>query len=824
VSKRKTKPVKHHRTVSDVWLNRAFVAILLVLALVYFAPLLSGRKMMYGSDWLLSGYASRRWLADSIRLYGEGPLWNPNFFSGLPARNPYTLLTLLYLILPVHMGWSYLFVLAMFLAGLGTYLYLKELKLSLSVSLLGGIAYMGCGSLLSMTQPGHDGKILAASLFPFVLLFLHKAVTRGKLIYFLFAGGMGGICAVHAHFQLTYYAAVVCMAYLLCHLIWQRTRGTLAGSLRLVGYSILGLVCAGGLALIKFLPIFGSLGWGSRGGIERGYEFATSWSLPPMELLDLLTPHFSGLLSNYWGENYFKLDTQYLGILPLLLALVGVVFKYRERPVKFFLGLGLVATLFSLGKYTPFYRIPYYLLPHVSKFRGPSMAFYLTAFSVVVLAAFGLQALLENLRSRKKLTVSLLVVFTGVLLFTLICTGARNSVLGALSSHLEPTLRRDYGPQLTQQKIHNLYQNYPDFLKGLGRSLLLIGIGSVLIFLLTMKKWKLGSLVMFCFAALLIFDQWSIQRKFLRADAHPDTYFAADNVVEFLKETDKGLFRVFPLIYEHAKDGYLVLHGLQSVGGYVSNPYHRYQELIGAGKSVMFTPANLVKYRNFIHILNVKYLISVWVPENLSEQDEKTRQMVQDFKLNFAQQWGISWEDAHEGLDLVFTTGRGYAVYRNNSVLPRAWLVPQYRVLDKDKILDHMKDPTFNPRATVILEEEPGIPLQQTTQLVGDVEITGYGPNRIVCQVALESPGLLVLSENWHPDWKAYADGEETRVLRADYILRAVSLDKGRHEVTFVLKSGYSRLGIWTGLLFSLFFAGVIVYWVLRRERWKGKR
>jgi hypothetical protein len=385
-------------------------------------------------------------------------------------------------------------------------------------------------------------------------------------------------------------------------------------------------------------------------------------------------------------------------------------------------------------------------------------------------------------------------------------------------------LKRDYGPGLAQQKVQNFHQNYPDFLRGLGRSLLLIGVGSVLILLLTMKKWKLGPLIILCFAALLIFDQWSIERKFLRADAHPDRYYAADKVVEFLKETDEGLYRVFPLVYEHAKDGYLMVHGLQSVGGYVANPYHRYQEFIGAGKSVMFTPANLVKHKNFIHLLNVKYLISVWVPDDLSGQDERTQQMVQDFKSNFARQWGISWEDAHEGLDPVFTSGRGYSVYRNDSALPRAWLVPQYQVLDKNSILEDMKDPTFNPRATVILEEDPGVTLEEAATIVGDIEITNYEPNRIVCRVVLESPGFLVLSENWHPDWKAYVDGEQTKVFRANYILRAVSLDEGAHELTFVCQSGYSRMGMWTSLLFSLFFVGLIVYWVHWSQRRKGRK
>lgn len=774
---------------------------------------------MYGSDWLLSGYASREWIVGSVREYGRGPLWNPNVFTGLPAGNPYTLLTLLYLILPVHVGWTYLFVFAAFLAGLGTYLYLKELKLSPSISLLCAIAYMGCGSLLSMTQPGHDGKILAAALFPLTLLFLHKALARKKLVYFLLAGGVGGICAVHGHFQLTYYAGVVCAFYLIFHLIWQRKQNRLRGSLKLMAYSVLGVALAGGLAMIKFLPVFGAFGWGSRGGLERGYEFATSWSLPTTELLDLLTPHFSGVLSNYWGENYFKLDTQYLGILPLLLALVGIVFKARERYVKFFLGLGIVATIFSLGKYTPFYKIPYYLFPHVSKFRGPSMAFYLTAFGVVILAAFGLQALGENLRSQKRLTLSLLIVFGGVLLFTFVCVGAKGSVLGALKSHVEPTLKADYGSQLAQQKINNLYQNYPHFLKGLGKALFLIAINSVLIVLLSMKKLKLEVLILLAFTVLLVFDQWSIDKKFLRVEAHPDEYYAPDAVVRALNRSEKSFYRVFPLVYEHTKDGYLMLHGIQSVAGYVANPFHRYQELIGAGKSVMFQPYNLLKYRNIQDILNAQYVISVWLPEDLSQYDEDRRNMIEDFKLNFRRQFGTSWEEGHKGLQLVHSDQYGHALYENERALPRVWVVPDYEVLKKNEVLERLKESDFDPRMVVILEEDPGVSHQERLELSQEVTIVEYEPNRIVCSVNLATSGFLVFSENWHPDWKAYVDGVSTKLYIANYSLRAIRVSNGRHTVELVYDSIHFKAGAWISSVSFLFLVGTVTFFFGTRKR-----
>ena len=500
--KKVKKPVKHYQLItSGTTLNKIAILLLLLLSFIYFftsSPgLLSGTKMMAGSDWLIAGYASRDWKADCIRHSGQGPLWDPNVFGGLPAGNPYTFLTLLYLILPTHIAWSYLFIFAAFFAGLGMYLYLKELKLPLYASLVSAIGYMGCGSVLSMTSPGHDGKILAVAFFPFLLLFLHRGLTKHRLLYFLFAGAVGGFSATHAHFQLTYYAGVVCIFYLLFQIISQRKEIRLGGILRILFYSFLGLLLAGGLAAIQYAPTFAGFGWGTRGGIERGYQFATSWSLPTAELLDLLTPHFSGILNNYWGENYFKLDTQYLGILPLLLALIAIVVKHKEKYVKFFAGLGIFTTIFALGGHTPFYRLPYYLLPGVKKFRGPAMIFYLTAFSVMVLAAFGIQALLDSKKvkvktndSKRKIAICLLITFGAVALFSIVCTGAKDSILSVLKSHFQPIFQAKYGAQLAQQKITNLYRNYPHFLNGLGLALLLIAINSILIIALVTKRLK----------------------------------------------------------------------------------------------------------------------------------------------------------------------------------------------------------------------------------------------------------------------------------------------------------------------------------------------
>lgn len=827
--KKKLHKVIQPKVLSDATINKIFIIILLTLPLIYFAPLLSGSKMMYGSDWLLAGYQVRKWIAECIKQYGRAPMWDPYAFGGSPLGNTLSFHLLFYLTLAIHVGWTYIFVFAMGLAGLGVYLYLKELRLSIYSSLIGALAYMGCGSVLSMPNPGHDGKILATGIFPFILLFLHKALTRRKLIYFLLTGGISGIAAVNAHFQLIYFAGVMCVFYLVYHLIWQRRENGIKGTTKLLLYSFFGLLLAGGLVAIHYFPIFGTMGWGARGG-ERSYQFATSWSLPTAELLDLLTPHFSGILDNYWGENYFKLDAQYLGILPLLLALVAVAFNMREKYVRFFVGVCIATTIVALGGHTPLYHIPYWILPGIKKLRAPSMIFYLTSFGITVLTAFGVQLLMTRSRrpeprNLKALMILLGVIFGVVTIFTIICSAGKESMLSFLKSHFQPILSAQYGPQLTHQKLQNLEKNYPCFLRGLGTAVLLIGLSSILI--LSIKKLKL---ILWTIIAIiiLIVDQWSIEKKFLKVVPHPEEYYAKDEVVSIL-EKDKTIYRVFPLHYEHVQDAYLSLHNIQSVGGYISNPGERYQKFIGAGESVLFIPSNLVRYRKLLDILNVKYIISTWIPEDLSQYPADIQKAVENLKISFLGQWGVNWDEAHEGLKLVYKSGRGYGIYKNETSLPRAWIVHEFKVLPREEVISELKNPDFNPQLTVLIEEEPKVVphLVDTGQRFTPtnkekVEIKKYTPNKIVCEATLETPGFLVLSENWHPEWRVYINGKRNKLYVANYTLRAVELDSGRHKVEFVYESVYFKLGAIITLFSLLFLGGTVIVWGRLFYRRKG--
>ena len=216
----------------------------------------------------------------------------------------------------------------------------------------------------------------------------------------------------------------------------------------------------------------------------------------------------------------------------------------------------------------------------------------------------------------------------------------------------------------------------------------------------------------------------------------------------------------------------------------------------------------------------MKYIISLWLPEDLSEYDEKTQKAIKSFRLGFLRKWGISWEEAHKGLKLVYSDKRGQAVYENETALPRAWIASDYEVLAKEEVLKKMEQSDFDPFRTVILEQDPGVPHSDTIENPRRVTVEAYSPNKVICESELSSPGWLVLSGNWHPAWKAWIDGEEAKVFLADYVLRAVRLEKGRHTVKFVFDPVAFKIGSWITLVSFLFLIGCIVYWErVRRKR-----
>jgi hypothetical protein len=136
--------------------------------------------------------------------------------------------------------------------------------------------------------------------------------------------------------------------------------------------------------------------------------------------------------------------------------------------------------------------------------------------------------------------------------------------------------------------------------------------------------------------------------------------------------------------------------------------------------------------------------------------------------------------------DLAFVarTDDGY-IYENPRALPRVMVVPGWQLVDFDDLI-RRGWPDADPRRTVLLDHAPAQSAQASPRLPdGTAEIVSYKNTEVSVDVRAPSGGFLLLSDIWHPWWRAEVDGKDTPILRADVLLRAVQLTPGRHRVAF---------------------------------------
>jgi len=127
--------------------------------------------------------------------------------------------------------------------------------------------------------------------------------------------------------------------------------------------------------------------------------------------------------------------------------------------------------------------------------------------------------------------------------------------------------------------------------------------------------------------------------------------------------------------------------------------------------------------------------------------------------------------------------GSDMKVYGNRFMLPRAFFVNRYEVTDGLTILNKIKDMSFNPRDVAFFVEDPKISVEPPHPSAG-AEIVRYGIQDLEIKTTTTGNNLLFLSETYYPvGWKAFIDGKEIPIYRANYLFRAVVVPPGVHKL-----------------------------------------
>ncbi|MDH4209052.1 MAG: YfhO family protein, partial [Anaerolineae bacterium] len=262
-----------------------------------------------------------------------------------------------------------------------------------------------------------------------------------------------------------------------------------------------------------------------------------------------------------------------------------------------------------------------------------------------------------------------------------------------------------------------------------------------------------------------------------------DELFFETGSTRFLA-ADKDLFRI---MRGDGGGGVLppntaAVYGVSDAQGYSSlvlDYYGQFMDLIepGLAKIIRIRPLSRAESlaSPLLDLLNVKYVLTESdVSQELAEFDA-----------------------AHEDIQLVYEGE--IRIYENKNVLPRAFVVHDFKVLsEQEDVFTELTSEAFDPGAYVVLEEEPARYAGAPRLAGGEstARIMEYRPNKVSIEVHAASDGFLILSDLYYQDWKAFVDGANEMVYKADYIFRAVPVKKGSHLVELIYDPLSFKLGL----------------------------
>lgn len=698
---------------------------------------------------------------------GVLPLWNPYAFSGTPfLANLQSAIfyppNLLFLIMPVALGFTCTAALHLAFAGCFMFFFLRVWGLGRWPAVAASAAYMLNGYFMAWLEYSAIGLWVAVWL-P-LLLGLHELSLRHRSWPMTALTGLVvGLQFLGGHLQVAAYVIFAFFLYAAARAIWPGVGEDRASFRRweplvrgLAAFA-LGLLLAAG----QLLPTMELAPQSHRPQVSPAA--ITNTALPPSHLVIYLVPRFFGAPHdfNYWGNlvgrpdiNFFE-TSGYVGILPLLLACFGAL-EWRRPLAKYLLVLAVISLLLALG--TPLYLLLFYAAPGFKQLAGVARVMYLTAFALAALAGLGLDRLSRQPRARiANVAGAFTIIALGLVIADLWVF--RPQIIAFGQAGVEPVA--SFPRYLLAQVIL--------FLALLAASWLIIGLRARL------RSGLFGALC----AALVCADLFIIWVRFNPATDPRMAYFPTAPTT-FLRERLNGdrMLAVGVNFLNWMLPNTPMAYSLRDIQGYDSLWWGRYFRFLNAAQpgAPGFDWHNLDSPG--LRLLAVRYIVS-------------TRPIERP-----------DWE-------LVYAGGDSF-IYRRREAVARARLVGDWRVAPDEAALEAIAAGDSRLLVAPILAAAPGIAAEPGAA-AGSAEITADDIDAVTVRCRAPAPRLLVLSDPNYPGWRARIDGRKTSHMTADYILRAAVVPAGDHEVTWSYEPTSFRLGVFGGLTGA---AALVAMWV----------
>lgn len=814
------------------------IVLFAVIAFAYFMPADIDGRILYRHD-SSAGRGATMELSRYHEETGEVTRWTNSVFGGMPTYQmapSYSSDNLLQKAIAAYHLWLPDNVWYVFAYLLGFYILMRAFDFRRSLAVLGSIIWAFSSYFFIIIAAGHLWKVMALAYLPPMIAGVVLAY-RGKYWAGLVVTAIFAAFEVKAnHVQMTYYYLFVILLMAIAFMI---------DAIRKKQWAHLGkatAVCVAGAAIgicLNLSNLYHTWQYSqesmrgkselvkknsanqTNSGLDRDY--ITQWSYGTGETWTLLVPNAKGgasvplsqnetamskanpefltiyqQLGQYWGEQPGTSGPVYVGA--FVVALFVFSLFVVKGPLKWAL---LVATILSIllswGKnFMPFTDFFIDHVPMYAKFRTVASILVIAEFTIPLLAMLGLKRIVEepNLLKTRKFYISMGVTAGICLLFALVPT--------LFFPDFVSQAEREVLSQLPQEYIAPILSNLTEMRKAVftadcWRSFWIIAVGVAVLLLYRAKKLSVPYMVG-ALAVLCLVDMWQVNKRYLYDDMFveksvrdtPQEKTTTDELILQDKALDYRVLNLASNTFNENETSYY--H--KSIGGYHAAKLRRYQEMIdayiapemqGAMKAIAEANGDMSQVKGdsiypVLNMLNTRYFI-------------------------------------------MPLQGGQTVPLRNTYCYGNAWLVDKVAYVDNanqeiERVgkLDLRHEAVADKKFQSVLGESVA---QANTSLV---TLREYQPNRLIYDVHSDKGGVVVFSEIYYPGWTATIDGEPAELGRVNYILRALNVMPGSHEVVLdfhptsvKVTEAVAYVGYVALLLIIL--AGIGMAWRKRKQR-----
>jgi hypothetical protein len=819
------------------------VAILIFacITMAYLSPLLNGKQLKQSDITQFQGMSKE--IADYRTETGKEALWTNRMFGGMPAYQISVIYSanlvkyidkIFTLGLPHPAG-------LVFLYFIGFYILLLVMRVDYRLSIVGAIAFAFSSFFFIIIDVGHNTQAhaigyIAPVIAGMILTFRGKYLLGGILTALFLSLEL--FCN---HVQITYYMLLTIAILVIFELVKVIKEKEYKPFIR-------SLIVLAGVALIavgtSFTNLWATYEYGkytTRGkseltfdkenqtsGLDRDY--ATDWSYGKMETFTLIIPNYMGgsssgdlsensdtykaLLENnvpaksaekvikglplYWGPQDTTSGPVYVGAIIAFLFILGL-FIVKGRYKWWLLTATLLSIFLAWGKNMMWFTNLFFdYVPGYDKFRSVTMTLVIAELCMPLLALLGLKEIFnpEIPRADKMKALKYSgIISLGILVVFGFFSGSYFDFVGSSDASMTSAGYPDWLITAIQSDRHNLVM--ADTFRSL--AYIVLAFGFIILFVL--NKIKNAGIIIAVLGILVLADMWTIDKRYLKDEnfvtkSKMKSTFTKSKADEYILTDTAKYYRVLNLAnpFNDAMTSYY--HN--SLGGYHGAKLKRYQELI--------------QFRLSEEITDIKTAFSAKSPDSALYVTLKNLPVINMLNTKY----------------LIYSDDYAPLVNADNA-LGNAWFVNDYKlVANADSEIIALK--SFDPVSTAIVDkrfEDYVSKLKLSKDSAATITLTSYSPNDLKYSSTSAAEGLAIFSEIYYDKgWDAYIDGKKSDYIRANYILRAMTIPAGTHTIEWKFEPQVFYTGEKVSLAFNiLLIIGVIGGLILEiRNRGKEKK